>query len=209
MKQVMRFHIIVMLAAATASAAPLVTTSTDQINHVDMEKIDHVMVGVGDLKRAATAYADLFADEFYPLAPLALDGWGVKRSAVSDINQARAFFGDLFGTVFPEPHTMPGSRSQLSVDGLGLELITGSRAQGNSWEGASAVSFKVPNHSQAAVAMEARGLKPLATRDLPTRKVSLYAGGAGIGMGIELIEYRPLAHPIVSLELRAVLTKGT
>ena len=329
-------RIVMVLAAGMILAwhGPVTAAEGTAGNHVVVEKIDHVMVCVTDLKRATAAYSDLFGNGFHAIDPLALDGWGVKRAAINaigielieaapagpaaefiqavgetltgiafkvpdleqgvaamqarqirlisrgansvrkvavfqpedahgvmiklveyvpaytvgeldlveawrqaqgrpataapasgkpqilaekidhvlirvgDINHARAFFGELFGTVFPEPHAMAGSRSEMCVDGLGLELLSALRTGAGSQDGVGAVSFKVPNYEQAAAAMESRGLKPGMTRSLPTRKVALYAGGGGIGMGIELIEYRPLAHPIASLEMRGKLFEG-
>jgi len=99
-------------------------------------------------------------------------------------------------------------RAARHDDDAALELLSASRAGAGSRDGVGAVSFKVPSFSQASAAMESRGLKPGMTRDLPTRKVALYAGGGSIGMGIELIEYRPLAHPIASLEMRGKLFKA-
>lgn len=139
---------------------------------------------------------------------------------VRQIEKARAFFGELLGSNFPEPHKSAVSASMLSIDGWGIELISGApdsnvikfierrSAKGVSGEGVYAISFKVTNYEESVAAMEAIGLKPGATRDLPTRKVALYGSRSGpLGTGVELIQYRPLAHPIVSLEMRESLKR--
>ncbi len=322
------------------------TADTKGRKKVAIEKIDHVMIAVSDLKKATAVYQDLFGEEFYAVEPYAFDKWGVAKAALSaagielveaaptgeaaefikrageatlgiafkvpdlaeaiagmqargirligkaegktrkvalfhpedahgvmiklveyipaytvgelevvigwrrtqgmtplvelpkkprinsekidhiliyvkEMDQARAFFGELFGTNFPAPHASAVSTSLLSVDGWGIELITGPpdsnivkfierrSAKSVSGEGVSAVSFKVTNYEEAVAAMAAIGLKPGATRDLPTRKVALYGRGGGLGTGLELIQYRPLAHPIVSLGMKEGLLKSS
>lgn len=339
------------------------TADTKVRKKVIVEKVDHFMVCVSNLKQAIGAYSDLFGDEFYPVEPYALDKWGATQAAlgasgielveaaptgaaaefikrageaivgvafktpdlqdaiagmqarnirliakaegptrkvalfhpedahgvmiklveylpaytiadlevvtawrkaqgltpiakpatekpriaaekidhiiiyVKEIDKAREFFGELFGTHFPDARTSASSRVKISVEGfLGLELLASTTpelpagttpessvanyvassvikfiarrsAPGFSGEGVSAISFKVSNFDESVAALAAMGSKPGATRDLPSRKVALYGPGGGLGAGLELIQYRPFAHPTVALDMMATLRK--
>ncbi len=128
--------------------------------------------------------------------------------SIKDLDAARKFYGDLFVTKFPEPHATKGEgpTTKMAVDGWGIELIQ-QRKEKPREDAVAAVSFKVSNFADASAALKAREMTPGLTRDLPTRKVALYGPKGMLGMGIELIEYRPLAHPIVGLDMREALLK--
>ena len=133
---------------------------------------------------------------------------------IENIEAAREKFGNLFHTKFPEPHRGTIGSGSMCVDGLGIELISGGspdsgamrfirarKSEGFSGEGVGAISLKVSEYESIFSAMKGRNIPLLATRDLPTRKVALFSAGGGIGAGFEIIEYRPLAHPIVCQEM--------
>jgi polyhydroxybutyrate depolymerase len=160
--------------------------------HVIVERIDHVTVAVRDLDAAKTLYGNL---------------------------TGREFFADLLGSRFPEPHSRDGGRTELSVDGLGIELIAstlpdswvnrfidGRKGGGATGEGVAYVSMKVDSYEEAHSALVARGYREVATTKLPTRKVALLVREEGPGIGFEIIEYRPLAHRLVAQEMLASLT---
>jgi catechol 2,3-dioxygenase-like lactoylglutathione lyase family enzyme len=138
---------------------------------------------------------------------------------VRNIEGARTFFADLLGTRFPKPHSRDGGRTELSVDGLGIELIAsavpdswvnrfiaGRRGERATGEGLAYVSMKVDSYEEAHSALVARGYREVATTKLPTRKVALLVREKGPGIGFEIIEYRPLAHRLVAQEMIASLT---
>lgn len=139
---------------------------------------------------------------------------------VRDLPSARSRFGSLLQTTFGEPH---GSGVQVSIDGLGIELLSSEEARDPYGvhafferrrsdeameEGIGAVSFVVDGFAEALHAMQQLGHQPLGTRDLPTRKVALFTGMEHPGIGIELIEYRHLAHPLVCLGMTAELVSA-
>jgi len=122
---------------------------------------------------------------------------------VSDLSKATRFFMALFGSRFYDP----GSRN-FTADGLGFELI-GNPASGllkkNGAEGVFAfLSLKIADFEQALDLLGAGGGQVLQKRILSTRKVALVYP-TPLGIGLELIEYRPLAHPIVGLEMEESL----
>ncbi len=152
-----------------------------------------------------------------------IDALGIDHVIMymQDLDAARARYGELLHTRFPEPHGRPGS-SRMSVDGIGLELIGAGKSflnvdeflqsrqrGGHSGDGIAAVSFAVVDFGRAVAALADRGIEAGGTRDLPTRKVALYTGKgeAGLGLGLELIEYRRLAHPITCLDMVTALRR--
>lgn len=132
---------------------------------------------------------------------------------VNDITSAQKAFTDRLRTRFPRAHQGVVSDSSLSVDGIGIELISGPRGagiasfiasrtgDGATGEGIFGVSFRVDDYREAVRALSERGIEPIATRDLPTRQVALYRPSPRLGLGLEIIEYRPLAHPLACLEM--------
>lgn len=125
---------------------------------------------------------------------------------VKDLPPAMRFFSSLFGSRFYDP----GTRG-FTADGLGIELLVNP----NNWqlkksgtEGVFAfLSLKISGYEQALDLLAAGGGKVALKRILPNRKVALVIP-TPLNIGLELIEYRPLAHPIVTLEMEQTLRGG-
>lgn len=100
--------------------------------HVVVEKIDHVMVCVSDLNRSAAAYADLFGDDFHAIELLALDTWGIKRSAIS-------------ATGIELVEAAPAGPAAEFIQAAGETLV--------------GIALKVPDIEQAVAAIEARKIR--------------------------------------------------
>jgi hypothetical protein len=78
-----RIRLALAITMTLASCGLASAAEDGTASRVVVEKIDHVMVCVSDLERAAVAYADLFGDDFHAIEPLALDGWGITRAAIN------------------------------------------------------------------------------------------------------------------------------
>jgi hypothetical protein len=133
---------------------------------------------------------------------------------VADLERARGRFSDLLGTRFPVSKRSAVRPAAVATDGTGIELIQAltpdilparfiaSRTRPEfTGEGVAHISLKVANFEAADRLLRDAGFELIAERDLPTRRVALFGPGGGFGIGIELIAYRPLVHPMAALEM--------
>ncbi|NND65624.1 MAG: hypothetical protein HKM24_06640, partial [Gammaproteobacteria bacterium] len=125
---------------------------------------------------------------------------------VRDLEKSMRFFETVFGSVFSRARG-----SDFATDGLGIELVQSPKSQVLTRSGADSaigfLSFKVNNYDQSRQLLKKHKAYELKEHSLDTRRVALMALSQPL-LGIELIEYEPLAHPIAANEMRIDLSSS-
>ena len=114
---------------------------------------------------------------------------------VKDLEEARKFFGDLFGTEFSEPHEVKDVDVVTSLSPLGIELSapltpdgSSARALERRGEGVAMIILDVPNLEEAIADMESHGVRLVGRGDRPTSKTATFHPKDLHGVMFELIE---------------------
>ena len=126
-----------------------------------IEKIDHIVIGVKDLKKATEFFADLLGTEFTNVGEFKeLD----VRSCIEPL-----------GIEIVEPLTPDGTTAK-AIERRG--------------EGVTLLSLKVPNLEEAIAEMKIRGIRQVRTVEYGNWKAALFHPADTYGVMIELTEYK-------------------
>jgi len=111
---------------------------------------------------------------------------------VKDLEKARGFFADLFGTEFETPGELKEADIRNSMSPIGIELVSPLSADGPSsktmerrGEGLALLALAVDNIEEAVAHMEARGIRLIGR---PTPKAAQFHPKDLYGVMIELFE---------------------
>ena len=111
---------------------------------------------------------------------------------VKDLEKARGFFADLFGTEFEAPGELKEADIRNSMSPIGIELVTPLSADGPSaqtlerrGEGMVLLALAVDNIEEAVADMESRGVRLIGR---PTPKAAQFHPKDLHGVMIELYE---------------------
>jgi methylmalonyl-CoA epimerase len=123
---------------------------------------------------------------------------------VRDLQKAKRFFADLFGTKFTDLGEVEEMDVRSSIDRLGIELIEPLTPNGvtaksleRRGEGLTLLSLKVSSLEEAVAEMESKGIRLIGRIEHEKMKAALFHPKDIYGVMIELIEYEP-KHPIVA-----------
>jgi catechol 2,3-dioxygenase-like lactoylglutathione lyase family enzyme len=161
-----------MVAIATA-CSPGASASSAGSEHVIVERIDHVTVAVSDLDAAKIFYEDLTGQQFYPLEPLALEGFGIAGAAMAasglELVEARS-----------------EGKAAAFIERAG-EAVLG-------------MALKVVDLEQAVAAAERRGLRLLGRDRSEVREVAVFDPEPSFGVMLKFVEYMP-GYAVSDLEI--------
>ena len=169
-----------------------------------LESLDHFICYVDDVEVARKRFGDLLLTRFPEphggaagSTRMSVDGLGIELicGEVPAPGEDRNF-----------DNKNAGYRGR-SVGAVAAMFVERRKAAGYSGEGMGAISVRVTDFKKAFESFKSHGIDPVALRNLPTRKVGLYEAGGDIGTGFEIIQWKPLGHPIVCLEMAAQLTQ--
>ena len=111
---------------------------------------------------------------------------------VKDMEKAREFFADLFGTEFDAPGELKEADIRNSMSPIGIELVSPLSADGPSartmerrGEGLALIALEVANIEEAIADMESHGVRLIGR---PTPKAAQFHPKDLYGVMIELIE---------------------
>lgn len=148
----------------------------------NMERIDHFIHYVRDLKAASDLFERLIKTQFPPLREgklITIDGYGIEL---------------LMERILTGPDSKHDEVAKRNAAG---------------WKGDIAfahISVKVRDYAAAVKALEARGYKTFATNIKKTRKVAILTHENAADF--EVIEYERLIHESAALELRERVMQG-
>lgn len=169
-----------------------------------LENLDHFICYVDDVEKARKRFGDLLLTRFPEphggtagSTRMSVDGLGIELICGKLPEQ------DKYKTFEDKSVGFKGR----SVGAVAALFVERRKADGYSGEGMGAISIRVTDFNKAIESFKSHGLDPIAVRNLPTRKVALYEAGGDFGTGFEIIQWKPLAHPIVCSEMARQLTQ--
>jgi methylmalonyl-CoA epimerase len=116
---------------------------------------------------------------------------------VKDLERAKNFFEDIFGTKFSEPIIAEPFQVKSRIDPLGLELLEATSPESpiarhieKRGEGIVAIAVKVPDIEAAIQELEAKGLRLVGRIQLGGIKEAQFHPKDTYGMMVELCEYQ-------------------